>query len=253
MTMPTAVELLDDLIADLEGKLNLAPGANPQINTKGKENNKHQNNKKPNNNNNNNKKDKKQKNQTPKQNNNKAPATAPADPNLPDILKLEFKVGKITKVWVHPTADKLYCEEIDVGEEVPRQIASGLRKHYTEEEMLGRRVLVVANLKAKKLVGFKSHGMVLCAAARTDPESDAETVEFVEPPESAPLGEVVTFDGLPPPSPFTPSQVDKRKVFQACTGGMKTNEDCVGMWNGHAFRTTAGVCKGRIVKGGDMR
>ena len=51
-------------------------------------------------------------------------------------------------MWVHPTADKLYCEEIDVGEEGgPRQIASGLRAHYSEEDMLGHRVLVVSNLK----------------------------------------------------------------------------------------------------------
>jgi len=256
MGAPTAIELLEDLIADLEGKLNLAPGAKPLINNKEKgNNNKHQNNKKPNNdtNNNNNNRNKKpkQKNQKPKP----APTASIVDPNLPDICKLEFKVGKITKVWVHPTADKLYCEEIDVGEEEPRQIASGLRNHYTEEEMLGRRVLVVANLKTKKLVGFKSHGMVLCATQTNENEdgTTAETVEFIEAPESTPLGEVITFDGLPPPAPFTPSQVEKRKVFAACVGGMKTNEDCVGMWNGHVFRTTMGVCKGRIVKGGDMR
>ena len=79
--------------------------------------------------------------------------TSAVDPNLPDICKLEFKVGCITKVWVHPEADKLYCEEIDCGEEGgPRQIASGLRKHYSEEEMLGKRVLVVANLKVRVAV-----------------------------------------------------------------------------------------------------
>jgi len=59
-------------------------------------------------------------------------------------------------VWVHPDADKLYCEEIDCGEEGgPRQIASGLRLHYSEEEMLGKRVLVVANLKVS--VRFDRH------------------------------------------------------------------------------------------------
>ena len=51
--------------------------------------------------------------------------------------------------------DKLYCEEIDVGEEVPRQIASGLAKHYTLEQMQDRAVIVVANLKPRTLVGFK--------------------------------------------------------------------------------------------------
>jgi len=80
----------------------------------------------------------------------KAPAS---DLDQPDICKLEFKVGLITKVWAHPDADKLYCEEIDCGEEGgARQIASGLRHHYSEEEMLGKKVLVVANLKVRMIM-----------------------------------------------------------------------------------------------------
>ena len=106
-------------------------------------------------------------------------------------------------------------------------------------------------MQAKNLVGFKSHGMVLCAAQCN--EDGSEKVEFVEPPEGAPLGEVVTFEGLPSPSPFSPAQVEKKKIFAACMPGMKTNDDCVGTWNGHIFMTTAGPCKGKTVKGGAMR
>ena len=70
----------------------------------------------------------------------------------------------LRKGWHHPEADKLFCEEIDVGEEDgPRQIASGLREHYTLDEMQDRKVLVVCNLKAAKIVGFNSNGMVLAA------------------------------------------------------------------------------------------
>ena len=62
-----------------------------------------------------------------------------------------------------------YCEQIDVGEETgPREIASGLRDHYTLEEMSDREVLVVCNLKAANLVGFKSNGMVLAAKVGDD-------------------------------------------------------------------------------------
>ena len=186
MGAKSALELLEDLISDLEGKLNLAPGADPTASTDKKQQKQ------------NNKKDKKQ--AAKQKAAGKAPkggAAAPEDPNLPDICKLEFKVGLITKAWVHPDADKLYCEEIDCGEDGgPRQIASGLRAHYNLDEMQGKRVLVVANLKAKNLVGFKSHGMVLCAAETN--ADGTEKVEFVEPPEGAPLGEVVTFEGLPP-------------------------------------------------------
>jgi len=93
--------------------------------------------------------------------------------------------------------------------------------------------------------------MVLCAAQSN--EDGSEKVEFIEPPEGAPLGEVVTYDGLPAPSPFSPAQVEKKKVFAACLDGMKTNDECVGTYNGHVFMTSAGPCKGRTIKGGAMR
>lgn len=66
-------------------------------------------------------------------------------------------------MWNHETAERLYCEEIDVGEGPPRQIASGLREHVSLEDMHGRLVLVVCNLKPAKLAGFVSNGMVLAA------------------------------------------------------------------------------------------
>ncbi|KAF1784734.1 NAD(P)-binding domain [Phytophthora cactorum] len=115
----------------------------------------------------NDKKPQQQKEQKPKAKKPKAPkpAKAPAaDPNQPEITKLDIRVGKIVKVWKHETADKLYCEEIDVGEDEPRHIASGLVYHYSLEEMQDRRVLVLCNLKPRNLVGFRSHGMVMCAA-----------------------------------------------------------------------------------------
>ena len=235
MGAKSALEQLEDLIADLEAKLNLAPGADPSADNKKKQQQK--------------KKEKKE--AAKKQGKAKGGAAAPVDPNLPDICKLEFKVGQITKVWVHPDADKLYCEEIDCGEDGgPRQIASGLRAHYSLDEMQGKRVLVIANLKAKNLVGFKSFGMVLCAAETVDGK---ERVEFVEPPESAPLGEVVSFTGLPSPTPFSASQVEKKKIFAACMGGMKTNDNCEGTYNGAVFMTSAGACKAKTIKGGVMR
>jgi len=128
-------------IYDCHYNIILAPGEDPKGST-GKD-----------------KKSQKKKDKKPKQNqnNNNKKAAPTVDPNLPDICKLEFKVGVITKVWVHPEADKLYCEEIDVGEEEVRQIASGLRAHYSEEEMLGKRVLVVANLKVSRLYRFIVH------------------------------------------------------------------------------------------------
>jgi phenylalanyl-tRNA synthetase alpha chain len=109
-----------------------------------------------------------------------------------DVSKLDIRVGVITKAWMHEEADKLFCEEIDIGEEEgPRKIASGLRAHYNVEDLEGQRVLVLANLKTRKLVGFPSHGMVLCAASE-----DGSKVEFIEPPADAKIGERVMVDGF---------------------------------------------------------
>ncbi len=101
------------------------------------------------------------------------------------------------------------------------------------------------------MAGFPSSGMVLCAA---ETKADgSEKVEFVEPPEGAELGEVITFEGLPQPEPFTGSQVEKKKVFQACAEAMKTTDEGLAAWNGHVFMTSAGPCKSPTIKNGAMR
>lgn len=233
------MKMLETAIVDLECRLGLKPGE-----SKGNQNNQQQQ-QQP-------KKPKKKPNQ-PKKKNNKQPA-GPSPEELaaqPEICKLEFKVGVITKVWEHPMADKLYCEEIDVGEETPRQIASGLRPHFTLEEMMGQRLLVVSNLKAKNLVKFKSHGMVLCAAAAK--EDGSETVEFVEPPSDAKPGDGVTFEGLAKPMPLAPSQVEKKKVFLNCLEGLKTDAQGIATWNGHKFVVGESYCKAKTICDGPMR
>ena len=139
------------------------------------------------------------KNKVKKKKNKGGGNNAKAGKNMTAPEKLVLCVGVITKVWEMEDSDKCYCEEIDIGAESPRLIASGLRSHYTLEEMQGRRVVVVANLKPKKVgPAFISHGMVLCGwdKART-------RCEFVEPPEGAKVGEritypAVTFTGEPP-------------------------------------------------------
>lgn len=121
----------------------------------------------------------------------KTEKTPPVPAGDVDISKLDIRVGVITKAWEHEEADKLFCEEIDIGEDEPRQIASGLRAYYNVDDLVGQRVLVLANLKARKLVGFPSHGMVMCAV-----NEDGSKVEFVEPPEGAEIGERVMVEGF---------------------------------------------------------
>jgi methionyl-tRNA synthetase len=79
----------------------------------------------------------------------------------PDFGRLELKVGKITSVKNHPESDQLYHLSVDLGEGCTRSIVAGLVKYYSDEELLDRNVIVLANLKSAKLRGIESQGMVL--------------------------------------------------------------------------------------------
>jgi len=181
-----------------------------------------------------------------------AVAAAPADPldsyEGPAITSLDIRVGKITKVWEHPEADKLYCEEIDVGEDEPRQIASGLRPYMNAEDMEGRKVLVLCNLKARKMLGFPSHGMVLCAS-----NEDHTDVKFVNPPIDAKIGERVTIPGFDfegeSGQPMKENPMGKKKIFDKLAPYLVTSEYGVPEFLGRPFMTSAGVCTSSISKG----
>jgi methionyl-tRNA synthetase len=160
-----------------------------------------------------------------------------SESDQPEFTKIEIRVGKIVKVWNHPEADKLFCEEIDLGEESgPRQIASGLREHYKLEDMQDRKVLVVCNLKAAKIVGFSSNGMVLAAKS-----TDGKKVELVSPPADAPIGERVFIDGLSG-EPHTSAQVKKKKIWENVAKSLKTVSGGVASWDGKVIQCATGPC-----------
>lgn len=87
---------------------------------------------------------------------------------IEDFEKIELKVGQVVACEKVAKADKLLCSKIDVGEELPRTVVSGIAKWYTPEEMIGKQVVVVANLKPVKLRGILSQGMLLCASDDED-------------------------------------------------------------------------------------
>ena len=76
--------------------------------------------------------------------------------------KLQFRVGKIIACEEVPKSKKLLCSQVKIGSEV-KQIVSGIKQHYSAEEMVGKKVLVLTNLKPAKLAGVLSEGMLLCA------------------------------------------------------------------------------------------
>ena len=79
-----------------------------------------------------------------------------------DFMKMQFQVGEIIACEAVEKSKKLLCSQVRVGSEV-KQIVSGIRKYYTPEEMVGKKVMVLVNLKSAKLAGVLSEGMLLCA------------------------------------------------------------------------------------------
>ena len=86
-----------------------------------------------------------------------------AEITIDEFAKTSLKVGEILECRRHENADKLLVSQIKIGEEV-RQIVSGIAKYYNPEEMVGKKVIVVTNLKPVKIRGVESFGMVLCAS-----------------------------------------------------------------------------------------
>ena len=79
-----------------------------------------------------------------------------------DFAKLQFQVGRIIKCEEVPKSKKLLCSQVQIGSEV-KQIVSGIKQHYSAEEMVGKKVMVLVNLKPATLAGVVSEGMLLCA------------------------------------------------------------------------------------------
>jgi methionyl-tRNA synthetase len=79
-----------------------------------------------------------------------------------DFDKMELRIGKIIKCEEVPKSKKLLCSQVKIGSDV-KQILSGIKAFYSPEEMVGKKVMVVVNLKPATLAGMKSEGMLLCA------------------------------------------------------------------------------------------
>lgn len=102
-----------------------------------------------------------------------------------DMGHLDLRVGRILEAKKHPDADALYLETIDLGEEKPRTVISGLVKHVPLDQMQDRLVVCLCNLKPSKMRGIMSEAMVMCA-------SSPEKVEIMEVDPSAKPGDKIT-------------------------------------------------------------
>lgn len=98
---------------------------------------------------------------------------------IDDFAKVELKVGKVLSAEKVPKSDKLLKLSVDLGEPQPRTILAGIAKHYAPESLVGKNIVVVANLAPRKMMGLVSHGMVLCA-------SEGDKLSAIDPGELRP-------------------------------------------------------------------
>lgn len=117
--------------------------------------------------------------ETPADNNHEAknPESKDTKPtvNYDDFAKLDLRVGKVLEVAHHPNADRLLVLKVDLGSET-RQIIAGIRSDYSPETLLGRQIVVMANLAPRKMRGLESQGMLIAAVVRDEAEETSNVV-----------------------------------------------------------------------------
>ncbi|MBI4126692.1 MAG: methionine--tRNA ligase subunit beta [Deltaproteobacteria bacterium] len=104
--------------------------------------------------------------------------------DITDFAKIDLRVAEILTAERVEGTEKLVKLEISLGEESRRQIVAGIAQHYTPEELIGKRIVVVANLKPAKLRGVESQGMLLAA-------SDGQTISILTPLKAVAVGSKV--------------------------------------------------------------
>ena len=102
---------------------------------------------------------------------------------MEDFKKIELVVAQIKEVEEHPNADRLYVLQVDTGRDV-RQIVAGIRNAYTVQQLVGRRIILIANMEPAVIRGEVSNGMLLAA-------SDANTMALLAPDKDMALGSIV--------------------------------------------------------------
>ena len=146
------------------------------------------------------------------------PPPAPPAPITP--ARVDFRVGHILKAIKHPDADSLYVSTIDLKEDEPRTVVSGLVKYIPLEEMQNRKVVCICNLKPAVMRGVKSYAMVLAASPKGGEKS---VVELVIPPPDAEVGSKLWFEGYDEGEPDT-QLPPKKKIFETIQPQITTTD-----------------------------
>eukprot|EP01026_Neomeris_dumetosa_P078809 TRINITY_DN8557_c0_g1_i1.p1 TRINITY_DN8557_c0_g1~~TRINITY_DN8557_c0_g1_i1.p1 ORF type:complete len:267 (-),score=48.25 TRINITY_DN8557_c0_g1_i1:95-895(-) len=158
------------------------------------------------------------------------------------IDQLDIRIGKIVQIEQHPNADGLYLEQIDLGEEKPRQVISGLVRFVPLEKMMNRKVVVITNLKPAKMRDIMSSGMVLCAS-----NEDHTQVDPLLVPDEVQIGERVKIDGYDN-EPDKEINNAKKKTLDKIFPDLKTDDQGVAKYKGVALVTSKGALTSPLVQ-----
>uniref|UniRef100_A0A9J8BWA4 Tyrosine--tRNA ligase n=3 Tax=Cyprinus carpio TaxID=7962 RepID=A0A9J8BWA4_CYPCA len=161
--------------------------------------------------------------------------------------RLDIRVGKVISVEKHPDADSLYLEKIDVGEEQPRTVVSGLVAYLSQEQLQDRLVVLLCNLKPQKMRGIESQAMLLCASIEGEPRK----VEPLDPPEGSAPGDRVYVEGYESGKPDDELK-PKKKVFEKLQVDLKISDEFVAQWKEQNLTTKLGQITCKTLKGGNI-
>ncbi|CAO3607068.1 unnamed protein product [Cunninghamella blakesleeana] len=164
------------------------------------------------------------------------------------IHKVNLTIGTIIEAEPHPEAEHLYIEKVDIGEEEPRTIVSGLAKFIPIQELKNKKVIVVKNLKASRFRGVLSQGMLLAASNK-----DQTAVDLLTVPENSINGERLKI-GNNEMEMQTPDPVlkPKQKIFEQVAEHLLTNDDGIATYKGLPLVASTGLVLSKIIKNGQI-
>lgn len=165
-------------------------------------------------------------------------------PAVEHVGRLDMRVGKIIEVSKAPDAESLYLTRVDVGDEV-RSIVAGIANVIPADQLLGRNVIILYNLKTAKLRGHTSEGMIMCAKS-------GDKTEPLDPPKNATPGDLVyceSYERVPVETPR-----DKKKLFDSLAADLKTNDNLIACYKDAAlYIPDKGNITAESMKNADIR
>lgn len=108
-----------------------------------------------------------------------------------DFARVDLRVAKVLEASDHPDADRLFVLKVDDGSGAPRQLCAGVKGHYEASELVGRSIIIVANLAPRKIRGQESNGMLLAASDAAKGDAERRVVLLAPSSEIAP-GSIVS-------------------------------------------------------------